>query len=72
LIGWLIYPHLMMVKARDEAVEPLAQAYEQALLQGITHVEEDTKHLIPATRRIVTLKERYYLALTPSQPGLSR
>ncbi len=61
LIGWLIFPHRMMVKARDELLQPLTDEYQQALLQSLSSHEHDTRSLISGTRRLTALKQRYDL-----------
>jgi hypothetical protein len=61
LIGWLLFPHAMMVKARDEMLSPLTNAYQQALLQSLPSPDHDTRTLVSDTRRLTTLKQRYDL-----------
>ncbi|MBA2679798.1 MAG: hypothetical protein H0U76_15555 [Ktedonobacteraceae bacterium] len=61
LIGWLLFPHAMMVKARDEMLRPLTDAYQQAFLQSLSSHEYDTRSLVSATRRLTALKQRYDL-----------
>ncbi len=61
LIGWLLFPHAMMVKARDEMLRPLTDAYQQAFLQSLSSNENDTRSLVSETRRLTALKQRYDL-----------
>lgn len=61
LIGWLLFPHSMMVKARDEMLRPLTDAYQQALTQSLSSNEYDTRSLVSETRRLTALKQRYDL-----------
>lgn len=61
LIGWLIVPHRMMVKTRDDLLLRLANEYQQAFAQSLTSNEYDTRSLISGTRRLVALKQRYDL-----------
>lgn len=61
LIGWLLFPHSMMVKARDEMLRPLTDAYQQALTQSLSSNAYDTRSLVGETRRLTALKQRYDL-----------
>jgi hypothetical protein len=61
LIGWLIFPHAMMVKSRDELLQPLTDEYQQALLQSLSINTHDTRSLVSTTRRLTVLKQRYDL-----------
>jgi hypothetical protein len=48
-----------MVKAREEALGPLAEAFQQALLQSLSSSEPDMQTLVVQTRRLTALKQRY-------------
>jgi len=61
LIGWLVFPHRVMVRARDEALQPLADEFQQALMQSISSVEHDVRTVVAGTRRLAALKQRYDL-----------
>lgn len=61
LIGWLVFPHRVMVRARDEVLQPLADEYQHALMQSLSPVEHDTRTIVAETRRLATLKQRYDL-----------
>lgn len=61
LIGWLVFPHRVMVRARDEVLQPLADEYQQALMQSLSSVEHDTRYIVAETRRLAILKQRYEL-----------
>jgi len=61
LLGWLLFPHQVMVSARDEALQPLADEFEQALIQSLSSTERDTRALVAGTRRLAVLKQRYDL-----------
>lgn len=61
LLGWLIFPHQLMVKARDEALQPLTNEYQQALLQPLSAGTQDTRSVVAETRRLLALKQRYEL-----------
>ena len=60
-IGWLVFPHRVMVRARDEVLQPLADEYQQALMQCLSSVEHDTRTIVAETRRLATLKQRFDL-----------
>jgi hypothetical protein len=60
LLGWLIFPHRAMVNARNEVLQPLVTAYQQALEQSIT-AKEETRTIVAQTRRLQVLKQRYDL-----------
>ncbi|BCL79524.1 hypothetical protein ccbrp13_19890 [Ktedonobacteria bacterium brp13] len=64
LIGWFIIPHRMMVKARAEALQPLAVTYQQALMQSLSSGIQDTQSMTDETLRLETLKKHYDLAYT--------
>ncbi len=61
LIGWLLFPHYMMVKARNEMLQPLTDAYQQAFMQSLSSNDFDTRNLVSETRRLTILKQRYDL-----------
>ncbi len=61
LIGWLLFPHAMMVKARNEMLQPLTDTYQQAFLQSLSSNQYDTRSLVSETRRLTALKQRYDL-----------
>jgi hypothetical protein len=61
LIGWLVFPHRVMVRARDEALQPLADEFQQALMQSVSSGEHDMRTLVTGTRRLAVLKQRYDL-----------
>lgn len=78
LLGWLVLPHRVMVSARDEALQPLSNAFQQALAESMPSAEHDTRAVVAGTRRLTALKERYDLVRDtfPTWPlevsGLSR
>ncbi|GCE06774.1 hypothetical protein [Dictyobacter aurantiacus] len=61
LIGWLIFPHRMMVKARDEELQPLAIEYQQALMRSLSAKTQDTQAIEAEVQHLETLKKRYDL-----------
>ena len=61
LIGWLVFPHRVMVRARDEALQPLVDEFQQALTQSLLSVEHDIRSAIAGTRQLAALKQRYDL-----------
>jgi hypothetical protein len=78
LIGWLVYPHRVMVSARDEALQPMVDEFQQALMESMSSVEHYRRTAVAETRRLAALKKRYDLARDtfPTWPleisGLSR
>jgi len=61
LIGWLVFPHRVMVRARDETLQPLADEFQQALMQSLSSAEYDMRTVVAGTRRLAALKQRYDL-----------
>ncbi len=61
LIGWLIFPHQMMVRARNEVLQPLAAEYQRTLVQSLLSGGADTRSVVAETRRLEALKQRYDL-----------
>ncbi|GCF09237.1 hypothetical protein [Dictyobacter arantiisoli] len=61
LIGWLIFPHRMMVQARNEALQPLMVEYQHALIQSLSSGTQDTQSIAAETLHLETLKKRYDL-----------
>lgn len=61
LIGWLVFPHQVMLKARDEALQPLADEFRQALVQSMSLAEHNTRKIVAVTNHLVALKQRYDL-----------
>lgn len=61
LLGWLIFPHRMMVKAREEMLQPLTEEYQRTLMQSLRTSASDPRSVVAETRRLVALKQRYDL-----------
>jgi len=61
LLGWLVFPHRVMVRARDEALQPLVDEFQQALTQSLLSVGHDIRSAIAGTRQLAALKQRYDL-----------
>jgi hypothetical protein len=61
LIGWLLLPHRLMVSAREEALQPLAEEFQQALIQSMSSTERDTRAVVAGARRLAALKQQYEL-----------
>lgn len=61
LIGWLVLPHQVMMRARDEVLQPIADEFQQALVQCMPSAKHDTRTITTGTRRLAALKERYDL-----------
>lgn len=60
-IGWLVFPHRVMVRVRDEALQPIADEFQQALIQSMSSAERDMRTVVAGTRRLAALKQRYDL-----------
>ena len=61
LVGWLFLPHQVMVKARDEALLPLTDQFQQSVMQAMPSAADDTTTIVAGTSRLSALKERYDL-----------
>jgi hypothetical protein len=61
LVGWLILPHQVMMRTRDEVLQPIADEFQQALVQCMPSAKHDTRTITAGTRRLAALKERYDL-----------
>ena len=61
LIGWLVFPHRVMVKARDEALQPMVDEFQQALTVCMLSTQNDTRSVVAETRRLAALQQRYDL-----------
>jgi len=61
LIGWLGFPHWIMVRARDEALRPLADEFQKALMQATLSINEDTSSIQTNTDRLLEIKRCYDL-----------
>jgi hypothetical protein len=61
IFGWIILPHQVMLEARDEALQPLANEYEALLLKTRPRPDDDTNTITAGTDRLNALKARYDL-----------
>ena len=61
LIGWLLVPHHLMLKTRNELLQPLTDQFQQTLLHSLSSHEDDPASLESATRRLTALKQQYDL-----------
>ncbi len=61
LVGWLLFPHYIMLKTRNEMLQPLTEQYQQALMQSLSSNEGETRSLVSTTRRLTALKQQYDL-----------
>jgi hypothetical protein len=61
LVGWLVLPHQVMRRARDEVLQPIADEFQQTLMQCMPDAKHDTRTITAGTRRLAALKERYDL-----------
>jgi hypothetical protein len=61
LIGWLLFPHRVMVSAREEALQPLADEFQQTFMQSLSSTPRDTRAVVVGTRRLAALKQQYDL-----------
>lgn len=61
LIGWLALPHHMMIQAREELLQPLADEYERAVKETFPSITGDTEAIVAGTERLSALQDRYKL-----------
>jgi hypothetical protein len=61
IIGCLVFPHRMMVDARNEALQSLTAEYQHALTQSLSSGAQDTPGISAETLRLEALKKRYDL-----------
>ena len=61
VIGWLALPHHVMVQARNEHLQPLAEEYERVLMEMRPAADEATAQIVAGTERLSALKQRYEL-----------
>jgi hypothetical protein len=50
-----------MVRAREEALQPLADEFQQAFMQSLSSTPRDTRAVVGGTRRLAALKQQYDL-----------
>jgi hypothetical protein len=50
-----------MMSAREEALQPLADEFQQAFMQSLSSTERDTRAVVVGTRRLAALKQQYDL-----------
>ncbi len=50
-----------MVKARDEALQPMVDEFQQALTVSMLSTQNDTRSVVAETRRLAALQQRYDL-----------
>lgn len=60
-IAWLALPHHVMVQARNEHLQPLAEEYERVLIETMPAADEATAQIVAGTERLSALKQRYDL-----------
>jgi hypothetical protein len=60
-IGWFALPHHVMVQARNEHLQPLAEEYERVLMETRPTADEATAQIVAGTERLSALKQRYEL-----------
>jgi hypothetical protein len=58
LLGWTLLPHLAMVKARDNYLQPLADELYQLLMQNMHSPNVDTGTMKATTDRLSELEQR--------------
>jgi hypothetical protein len=59
LLGWLALPHHVMVKARDTALQPLVDEFQQVLVERVPTASDNAKIIDESTDRLSSLKRRY-------------
>jgi hypothetical protein len=61
LIGWLILPHQIMLKARNAVLQPLTDEYNKIIKEKETIASDVTKEIVARTERLAALTQRYEL-----------
>ncbi len=61
LVGWLLLPHRVMVKARDEALLPLTDQFRETFQKTLPSAADDTATIVAGTSRLLALKDRFNL-----------
>ncbi|GHO92012.1 hypothetical protein KSF_020600 [Reticulibacter mediterranei] len=60
-IGWLALPHQVMVRARNQQLQPLTEEYERMLVETRPTADEEAAQIVAGTERLAALKQRYEL-----------
>ena len=61
LMGWLTFPHYLMLKARLATLLPLVNEFKQIATQSVLVTEEETPKVLAETDRLSAIKRRYDL-----------
>ena len=61
VFGWLALPHHMMIQAREELLQPLADEYERAVKETLPSITGDPATIEAGTQRLSALQDRYKL-----------
>jgi hypothetical protein len=59
LVTWIIFPHQVMVQARNQLLHPLTNEYERALAETMSGEMHDVAAIKEGTKRLVALRKRY-------------
>jgi hypothetical protein len=59
LSAWLVLPHQVMVRARNELLQPLVEEYERAVRETMPSVKGETTAIQEGTERLAALQKRY-------------
>jgi hypothetical protein len=59
LSAWLVLPHQVMVRARNELLQPLVEEYERAVRETMPSVKGETTAIHEGTERLAALQKRY-------------
>jgi hypothetical protein len=59
LVTWIIFPHHVMVQARNKLLLPLTNEYERALGEMMSGEMRDLAVINEGTERLAALRKRY-------------
>jgi hypothetical protein len=57
--AWLALPHHVMLHARNELLQPLAEEYERAIRETMPSTRDETAAVVAGTERLAALQKRY-------------
>jgi hypothetical protein len=61
LMGWLAFPHHLMLKDRQATLLPLVNEFQQIATKSVLVTEEETPKILADTDRLSAIKRRYEL-----------
>lgn len=59
LVTWIVFPHQVMVQARNKLLHPLTDEYERALGETMSRAMSDVAAINEGTEQLVALRKRY-------------